>query len=135
MMTVLVSLILGILGSPRVPFLVRPVSGFVANKVQNAFVFPNAKRNFEFLDELLRTAPDGGGYLCGGQLTAADILMSFPLIAARRRFAHIGKWEGGSLEKAFPRVWAYLDKLEAEPGYLRAVEKIKELDGGKFVAI
>lgn len=133
---VVVSLILNILGSDRIPFLVRPVSGFVASKIQNAFVFPEAKKNFALLDGMLQSAPGGpDGYLCGDTLTAADILLSFPLIAAKSRFAGIGAWEGGSIDKAFPRVWAYLEKLENSPGYKASVEKIKELDNGKFVAI
>ena len=113
----------------------RPVSGFVAGKIQNAFVFPEAKKNFGLLDGMLESAPNGGGYICGDTLTAADILLSFPLIAAKSRFAKIGDWEGGSLQNAYPRVWAYLEKLENSPGYKRAVEKIKELDNGKFVPI
>lgn len=60
--------------------------------------------------------------MCGPNLTAADILMSFPLIAAKGR--------GGLLPKEkYPLLRAYVDRLEEEEGYKKAVEKIVELEG------
>lgn len=51
--------------------------------------------------------------------------MSFPLIAAKGR--------AGLTKEKYPKLWAYVDKLEAEPGYKKAAEKIIEIDG-KFEA-
>jgi glutathione S-transferase len=71
------------------------------------------------LEEQLETS--GGNYLCGPYLTGADILLSFPLIAG-------GKRTGLSKEK-YPKLGAYVERLENEPGYKKAVDKIIELDG------
>lgn len=87
-------------------------------------------KHFAFLESQLETAPGGGPYLCGSHLTAADILISFPLITAKGRVGelHEGKGEPRFLDK-YPKVWAYLRRLQEEPGYKRAEAKIKELQG------
>lgn len=104
----------------------------IANRVFSSFIFPNARKHLKFLEQQLSTS--SGKYLCGANLTAADILISFPLIAAKDRFDQLGQWEGGSWKKECPKVWDYVQSLEAEEGYKRSVEKIKEIDGGEFSA-
>lgn len=73
-------------------------------------------------------ATSGGRYLCGDQLTAADILVSFPLLIGQDRFDQMGSWEGGSWKASHPRLLQYIRTLEAEPGYQRSLEKIKALN-------
>ncbi|KAF7545927.1 hypothetical protein G7046_g9451 [Stylonectria norvegica] len=121
------SLVIGGLRSTAVPFFIRPISSMIANRIFASFIFPNAKRNLAFLEGQLATS--SGKYLCCDKLTAADILMSFPLIAAKDRFDDLGAWEGGSWKKQFPRVYEYVQLLENDEGYKRGVEKIKEIDG------
>lgn len=60
--------------------------------------------------------------MCGSLLTGADILLSFPLIAAKGRSPIL-------TEQKFPLLWNYIAKLEQEPGYKKAVEKIVEIEG------
>ncbi|RHZ55024.1 hypothetical protein CDV55_103372 [Aspergillus turcosus] len=104
-----------------VPFFIKPLTGMVASKVEQAFVAPNLTSHFEFLEDQLKTAPGGGPYLCGRELTATDIMMSFPVIAA------LGKMPG--LRARYPRLAEYADKLQAMDGYKRAVAKVEEIDG------
>ncbi|KAI8667386.1 hypothetical protein NCS56_00874400 [Fusarium sp. Ph1] len=128
LMPVLVmSLIVGGLKSPNVPFYIRPISTILANRIFSFWIFPNTRRNLSMIEGHLATS--GGDYLCGATLTAADILMSFPLIAAQGKLDEFGSWEGGSWREEFPRVAAYVKRLEAEGGYVRSVEKVKEIDG------
>jgi glutathione S-transferase len=108
-----------------VPFFIKPITSGVASKIHSGFLDPNFKTHFTFLEGQLNTSPDNGQYLCGPNLTGADILLSFPLIA--------GKGRAGVTKEAYPKLWAYVEKLESEPGYLKAAEKIKEIDG-KFEA-
>ncbi|POR39705.1 Glutathione S-transferase 1 [Tolypocladium paradoxum] len=132
LMPILVTaLVVSRLKSTQVPFLVRPITAVVANRIYSQFIFPNAQRHLEFIDGQLATS--GGRYLCGDALSAADILMSFPLIAAKDRWDDMGSWEGGSWAKAHPRVAEYVERLEAEEGYKRSVEKVEAVDG-KFSA-
>ncbi|TVY35844.1 Glutathione S-transferase, partial [Lachnellula occidentalis] len=101
-----------------VPFFIKPITTRVGDKILTSFVEPNCVTHFSFLESQLQTS--GGQYLCGKHLTGADILISFPLIA--------GKGSAYTKEK-YPLVWAYTERLEKEKGYVKAVEKIVELEG------
>ena len=48
-------------------------------------------------------------------------MLSFPLIAGRER--------SGLTPETYPKLTAYIDGLEKEPGYAKAVQKIIEIDG------
>jgi glutathione S-transferase len=109
----------------NVPFFIKPVTSGVAGKIQSMFLEPNFKTHYEFLEGQLNSSPDKGQYLCGPNLTGADILLSFPLIAGRGR--------SGLTKEKYPKLYAYVDKLENEPGYKKAAEKITDIDG-KFEA-
>lgn len=93
----------------------------VASKVEQAFVTPNLTSHFEFLEDQLKTVPGGGPYLCGKELTAADIMMSFPVIASLIKMP--------DLRGRYPRLAEYTDKLQAMDGYKRAVAKVEEIEG------
>ncbi|KJZ73460.1 hypothetical protein HIM_07254 [Hirsutella minnesotensis 3608] len=122
------TLVLSRLKSSQVPFLVRPITSAAANAVLANYVFPNAQKHLAMLEAQL--ASSGGRYLCGDALTAADVLMSFPLLAAKDRWDSMGAWPGGSWAAAHPRVAEYVARLENEPGYKRSIAKIVEIDGG-----
>ncbi|KAM3529100.1 hypothetical protein MY4038_005566 [Beauveria bassiana] len=121
------SLVIGRLKGGDIPFFVRPITSIVANRIISLFIAPNIKKNLAMLNDQLSTS--GGKYLCYDQLTAADILMSFPLLAAKGRFTEIVPgWE-----KTYPRVVEYIKTLESNPGYKKSIAKVEELDG-KFQA-
>lgn len=115
------------LKSPVVPFFVRPITSIIANRISAEFIFPNARKHLKFLDSQLESS--SGKYLCGDKLTAADILMSFPVIAGSSRFDEMGNWEGGSWKSEVPRVWEYVQLLEGDAGYKKSVQKIESIDG------
>ncbi|CAK7208626.1 bifunctional glutathione transferase/peroxidase [Sporothrix bragantina] len=119
------------LKSPQVPFFVRPITGAIANKINSVFIMPNVRKNLELLEGYLKTPPeegDGTGYLCGDHLTAADIMLSYPLFAVRERAADF-TIDGESVKSKFPTTFAYLERLEKEPGYVKSVEDIEAIDG------
>ncbi|GAT26876.1 glutathione S-transferase [Aspergillus luchuensis] len=93
--------------------------------VEKAFLARNIQSHLEFLEDQLRSSPNGGAYLCGTELTAADIMMSFPVIAMSGRLQD-------QLDK-FPLLAKYAERLQKEEGYIRAVKKVEEVDG-KFEA-
>ncbi|KAL4891583.1 glutathione S-transferase [Aspergillus ambiguus] len=117
-------LVMDTLKDAPVPFFIKPIPRIVAKQVESAFLHRNVFANFDFLEERLQSAPDGGPFLCGKQLTAADIMMSFPVIAAAMRIP---------LQDKYPRLAAYVDTLEKQDGYRRAVAKVEEIEG-KFEA-
>lgn len=110
-----------------VPFFIRPITTRVAGGIRTNYLDPNFDTTFSFLEGQLKTSPGGGKYLCGSNLTAADILISFPLIAAKGR--------GGLLPaEKYPLLRAYVDMLEEEEGYKKSIAKVEEVDG-KFSAM
>ncbi|KAK4868463.1 hypothetical protein LT330_007185 [Penicillium expansum] len=110
------------------PFFVRPITNIVASQVENQFLTRNVEGNLSFLEEQLRTSPEGGEFICGKELTAADILLSFPVIAVTMRSLKEEKNKG-----KYPLLVAYANRLERNEGYQRAVKKIEEVEG-KFSA-
>ncbi|KAK1546213.1 glutathione S-transferase [Colletotrichum paranaense] len=128
-------LLINVLKSSNVPFLIRPLTSLVASKIFSLVIFPNAQKHLAMLENYLKTAPGvsagGGGFLCGPELTAADILISFALITADAENAwdSMGSWPGGSVKAAHPVLFEYVERLKREPGYLRVVEKVKEIEG------
>ncbi|KAK2594537.1 bifunctional glutathione transferase/peroxidase [Conoideocrella luteorostrata] len=125
------ALVISRLKSPQVPFLIRPITSIIANRIIGMFLYPNVKKHLSFINDQL--ASSTGKYLCGKTLCAADILMSFPLIAGDGRFNELGSWKDGSWRSEFPKVWEYVQLLLAEPGYKKSVAKVEEIDG-KFEA-
>lgn len=106
------------------PFFIRPITSMVASQVEAAFLTRNVDGNLAFLEDQLKTAPEGGPYLCGKELTAADILMSFPVIAASQRILQVKKNAG-----KYSLIAAYAKRLQEIDGYKRAVAKIESIEG------
>jgi glutathione S-transferase len=75
---------------------------------------PTAQRmlnqHFDFLEDELATRP----WFAGNELTAADIMMSFPLETARDR---------AGLDASRPRLIDWLERIHARPAYQSALEK------------
>lgn len=96
------------------PFFVRPVARAIAQKAKNSFVEPNIKRNLDYMDaELGKT-----GWFAGGDFSAADVQMSFPLEAAVVR---------GGLDARWPKLMGFLKRIHERPAYKRAIER-----GGEY---
>ncbi|KAK2056725.1 glutathione S-transferase domain-containing protein [Colletotrichum caudatum] len=130
------TLLINVLKSSNVPFLIRPLTSAVANKILSIAVLPNAQKHLAMLEQFLKTAPGvgpGGAapFLCGPSLTAADILISFALVTAEAEGAWdaMGRWPGGSARAAHPVLFGYVDRLRREPGYLKSADKVKEIEG------
>jgi len=105
-----------------VPFFIKPITRAITGKISEAFLEPNFKAHFGFLEQQLKTAPGGGGgFLCGDALLQADVMMIFPLQAAQA-------WAG--LEKArYPVLCAYLERLVAREAYQRAEGRVLQVQG------
>lgn len=109
------------------PFFIKPITRGIATRVEGQFLNRNYDTHFGFLESQLSSSPNGGKYLCGAELTAADILMSFPLIAASAR---------GKIDKAkYSKLAAYIEVLEKSDGYLKSIKKIEQVSGEKFQAM
>lgn len=103
------------------PFFIKPIVLMITGALESKWLNPNFTTHFDFLESQIATSPNNGEYLCGSQLTGADILMSFPLGAAKGR-------SGFSKEK-YPKLWAYVERIEALDGFKKAVQKIIDVEG------
>jgi glutathione S-transferase len=113
-----------------VPFFVRPITTLLANQLIAMVVFPNMKRHFAMMEQFLETSFGDGSYICGRNLTGADIMLSYPLISGKSGpFDSIGAWEKGSFKETFPKLHAYSERLANESGWKKSVDKIKEMEG------
>lgn len=117
-----------VISGPKIPFFIRPITSTVAGKVHNSFVVPNIDKHCAFLQQQLETSPNGGKYLCGDKLTAADILMSYPLLNLRRVEALGGESQKGKLQEKYPKLFEYIAMLKEHEGFKRADKKIEELE-------
>jgi len=92
------------------PFFARPIARGIADKVLAAFIDPNLRRQMAFMEAELADGP----WFAGGQFSAADIQMSFPVEAANAR---------GALDANAPRLKDWLARAHARPAYRRALER------------
>jgi glutathione S-transferase len=68
------------------------------------------KLHLDYLEGELEKAP----WFAGADFSAADIMMSFPLEAARAR---------AGLDETRPKLMNFLHRIQARPAYQRALEK------------
>jgi glutathione S-transferase len=94
----------------KVPFFIRPVTRAIAGRLKQMLVEPQLVRNFDMMEAELGDSE----WFAGAELTAADIQMSFALEAAASR---------SGLDRRWPRLMGWLDRIHARPAYVRAVER------------
>jgi glutathione S-transferase len=94
----------------RAPALLRPLVRKVSTQALTTLVNPQLKQHMAFWESELQKSE----WFAGGEFTAADIQMSFPLQAAAAR---------GGLEQGHPRAMDFLARIEKRPAYQRAMAK------------
>ncbi|WP_372163249.1 glutathione S-transferase family protein [Xanthomonas axonopodis pv. cyamopsidis] len=110
----LMTLIFGRIRSAPMPFFAKPIARAIVDKAMSGFVGPQLTLHLNWMEQSLQA----GNWFAGERFTAADIQMSFPVQAAAAR--------GGGLEN-YPRLRAFLQRIQARPAYQAALKK-----GGPF---
>lgn len=95
---------------PPVPFIIRPITKAINAQVSKEFLDPNIERGLQHLEQTL----NGQDWLLGDTLTAADIMMSFPVEGAAVRVG---------LEEEYPNIYAYMQRFQAREAYKIGLEK------------
>jgi glutathione S-transferase len=97
-------------GSLMPPLLLKLVLGRIPlmGKPATKRIQPMIDVHLDFVEQSLADRP----WFAGDQLTAADIMMSFPLEAARSR---------AGLDQSRPNTIAWLEKIHARPAYQKAL--------------
>lgn len=98
-------------GSAMLPLLLRLYTSRLCEAAAPLMprIDSETENHFSFVDGEMK----GRDFFVGNKLTGADIMMSFPLEAARAR----------GILKAYPALSAFVDRMQARPAYLRALEK------------
>ncbi|UGQ45983.1 glutathione S-transferase family protein [Massilia endophytica] len=110
----LLKLVFDRIESAPAPFFLKPFTRGIAQKVKRTFVMPQIASHLDYLEGELAHRD----WFAGGEFSAADIQMSFPVEAAAAR---------GGLDSTRPRLSAFLSRIHARPAYQRALER-----GGPF---
>src|ERR1700735_1581590 len=102
----------------RAPGLLRPLGRKGSNQALTGLVHPPLKQHMAFWEGEFGKSL----WFAGSEFTAADTQMSFPLEAAAAR---------AGLDQGHPRAMAFLDRIQARPAYIRALEKGGPDTGGR----
>ncbi|MEM9774307.1 MAG: glutathione binding-like protein, partial [Chloroflexota bacterium] len=87
----------------------KPVSRGIVNQVMSSYLGPNMSTQFDFVEDYLSTSQFFGG----DQISAADIMMLFPLEGAMNQSTFASK---------YPSILNYVKRMQARPAYQRALE-------------
>lgn len=107
------------LGSPPFPWLLRPIGRLIGKGGVQALL-PRAKRHLDFLEGELQ----GRNWIAGEEFTGADIQLGYAVLGLENRVEN--------LEKDYPNLKAYIDRLQTRPSYIKANEIGGALDFGTF---
>jgi glutathione S-transferase len=99
-------------GSAMPPLVMKLIMGMIPDQTGPAFGFVDAQiaLHLKYQESVV---VEKGGFL-GSEISAADIIMSFPVEAANVR---------ANLAEAAPKLAAWLTKVRSRPGYAAALEK------------
>ncbi|WP_136064068.1 glutathione S-transferase [Modicisalibacter radicis] len=107
------SLVFNRIARPPVPALLRPFGRLLGNGVKAQYLEPRLREHMDFWERTLSETT----WFAGEAFSAADIQMSFPLLASESR--------GGLGDR--PHLEAFMARMRERPAYRRAIEK-----GGEF---
>ena len=118
----------GIRNAP-VPFFLRPILRGVASNIETTFLKGEYDSHFDFLESQLPSSinASAGSFpsiTTSSHLTAADILISFALLAAVEK--------GLVSEDKYPHIVAYTKAIGEQEGYKRAIKRYEDETGGKY---
>lgn len=109
-------LIFSRLGHPPVPWLIRPLAAALGKGVQKNYLDKQILTHLHYLEQHLIQS----SWFAGGEFSAADIQMSFPIEAVEAR--------AGLAE--YPTLGWFLTRIRARPAYQRALKQ-----GGPFTLL
>lgn len=93
----------------KMPFFAKPIAGKIAGKIENSYIHPNLTTHFDYIETRLQDRQ----WLVGDQLSAADIMMIFPLEAGLSRLL---------TADSHPNISSYTSRLHERKAYQRALE-------------
>ncbi|QEY24885.1 glutathione S-transferase family protein [Neisseria animalis] len=105
----LLSLVFKRVETAPMPFFAKPVARKISSNVKSSFIHPQTELHLAHINETLAKQQ----WLLGNHITLADVMMSFPIQAAGKRFDLA----------AYSHILRYIGDMEHNPAYRRAVER------------
>lgn len=96
----------------KMPFFVKPIARQISQKTYQQFLNPQMRLHLSAINQELSDKP----WLMGDDLTGADIMMSFALLGAKMRYDI----------SPYPHILRYLQQIERDSAYQRAIQKAGE---------
>jgi glutathione S-transferase len=93
------------------------------HQVESSFIDPELQKHCAFLEDYL--SKSSGEFFAGDVITGADIMLHFALEGATRRVP--------LSETSFPKLYAYVRRLQKRDGYARAAKRVSEANGEEYV--
>jgi glutathione S-transferase len=90
---------------------VKPIVNGIVGKVRGAYLGPQIKLHYGFMEQELKKKP----WFAGPHFTAADIQMSYPLEAGLSR---------GTAANEYPKIQDYVKRMKERPAWTRAEAKV-----------
>lgn len=113
----------------KAPFGTRLLVGFILDGINNAYYKPELIKNFDYLEETLKKQRENNSnYFLGNKLSAADILLSFPVYT--NFFSKNGlsdTFTKDQVEK-WPHLKDWCEVIKNEPNFIKVQEMAKEHD-------
>lgn len=94
----------------KVPFFVKPISRGIVKQVMSSYLGPNMNTQFTFVETYLSK----NQFFGGDQISAADIMMLFPLEGAMSQSVFAEK---------YPHIFDYVKRMQERSAYQKALEK------------
>ncbi len=93
----------------RAPFFAKPILKASMEKVDEMLVKPQMARHLDHWERSIEKT----GWFAGPEMTVADIMMSFPVEAAAKRFGY----------EYHPRLRDFLQRIHARPAYRQGLKR------------
>ncbi|CUM64986.1 uncharacterized protein PRCAT00002604001 [Priceomyces carsonii] len=118
----LVSLLVNFVARSAAPFGARYLTKLVTKGINDGYYTPELKQNLQYLDDLLQK--QGTEYFAGNKITAADIILSFPISENlfSNKDAH-DRFGGDLLKYTYLSKWS--EKINNDPVYKKITEQMR----------
>ncbi|RCK64347.1 Glutathione S-transferase 1 [Candida viswanathii] len=129
----LVALLVHGFAKVKAPFGTRFLMGMLVHGIDSQFYIPNTKKNLAMLDDIIKKQHDKGSkYFVGDKLTAADIILQFPIcVNLFENTGAVSRMGAGDLNKEFPNLAKWAADISKEPKLIKANELVAKYETAK----
>lgn len=123
----MISMLINSLVKSTAPFGFRGLSKMVTKGLNNGYYIHEWKLNMEFLERQL--IEEDTGYFVGNSLTAADIILTYPIyenVFDNEAGVKEVTGEKANLFKSYPHLAAWSDRIAHHPLYIKVTERMDD---------